>query len=140
MSRSLDAVLADIVAVLHGAYAASIVVILLLVLLGYVMKWEWIRNPWFRSIHLVMIAVVVAQSWVGIICPLTTLEAFLRRRAGQGFDDGSVVTQVIHAFLFYHAPWWVFTLCYSLCGILVGATFVLIPPRWSRTRQLSQEE
>lgn len=130
MASSIYSFLADVVALVHGLYAGFIVVALLLVLIGYFCKWEWVRNPWFRIIHLVMILIVVVQSWLGIVCPLTTLEAHLRTEAGQGFHDGSPFAQFLHALLFFDAPWWVFTLCYTLCGLLVVASFVLVPLRF----------
>ena len=38
--------------------------------------------PVVRLAHLAAIAVVVAESWLGLTCPLTTLESWLRARAG----------------------------------------------------------
>lgn len=75
--------LADIVLIAHVAFVAFVVLGLLLILYGGCRNWRWIRNPWFRVLHLVAIGLVVIQSWLGIICPLTTLEVALRERAGQ---------------------------------------------------------
>jgi hypothetical protein len=39
----------------------------------------------------------------------------------------------VHDVLFFeNVPAWVFTVCYSLFGLAVLATFVLAPPRWKR--------
>ena len=63
---------ADFVVTLHAAYVGFVVIGFVLILLGVVRKWDWIRNLWFRLIHLAMILVVVAEAWLGIVCPLTT--------------------------------------------------------------------
>lgn len=129
MSAETARLLADVVAVAHLAYAGFIVLALLLILVGYLRRWRWVSNRWFRGIHLVMIAIVVAEAWLGIICPLTTLEAHLRDNAGQSFDDTPVAV-FVHGFLFYEAPWWVFTACYTLCGALIVASMGLVPIQW----------
>jgi len=128
---------ADIVAVAHLAYAGLIVFALLIILMGYLMKWHWVHNPWFRVIHLVMIGIVVAEAWLGITCPLTTWEISLRKQAGTGFD-GTAVAQFVHSFLFYDAPWWVFTTCYTACGALIVFTLYLVPLRWSQLHNASR--
>ena len=104
----------------------------LLVLFGIVLKWSWIRNVWFRLAHFAAILVVVAEAWLGITCPLTTWEKALRAKGGQSTYRGDFVANLIHELLFYDAPPWVFTVCYSLFGLLVLLTFLVAPPRWSR--------
>ncbi|MCB9953066.1 MAG: DUF2784 domain-containing protein [Planctomycetaceae bacterium] len=132
MSPTLYGILADIVAVLHILYAGSIVVGLFLILIGGARGWKWVRQPWLRSIHLGMIAIVVAEAWLGIVCPLTVWEEKLRALAGQPFDGNSVVARTIHYLLFFDAPWWVFTACYTICGTLIFGTLLLVPPNFSR--------
>ena len=79
--------LADAVVVLHGMYVAFVVVGLLAIVCGFVCKWRWVRNRWFRNIHLAMIMIVAIEALVGITCPLTTLENYLRRQAGSSVRD-----------------------------------------------------
>jgi len=73
-------ILADLVLVIHLAYAGFIVLGMAAILLGIVLKWQWVRNFWFRLIHLIMIAIVVEESILGVICPLTDWEDQLRER------------------------------------------------------------
>jgi hypothetical protein len=122
--------LADLVVVLHAAYVLWVILGLLLTLVGYLRGWQWIRGFWFRMTHLLMILVVVLESWFGIICPLTTLEQYLRDRSGGGTYRGDFVANLVHELLFYDAPAWVFTMVYSLFGAAVIASFVLVPPKW----------
>ena len=100
-----------------------VVLALVAIVLGTIFRWRWVRNVWFRSIHFLMIAVVVAQSLLGIICPLTTLEHRLRRAAGETAYDGSFIGHWVHELLFMNAPSWVFALCYCLFGAVVLICF-----------------
>jgi hypothetical protein len=70
-------VLADIILILHVIFAAFIILGLIIIIVGGIHKWNWVRNPWFRLIHLLAIGIVIVQSWCGVICPLTTWEMSL---------------------------------------------------------------
>lgn len=122
--------LADVVVVVHAAYVGFVIVAMLLILLGIVCGWQWIRNFWFRAIHILLIGVVVAESLLGIVCPLTTWEFQLRTAAGQQAEEGSFVGRWAHWLLFYDAPEWVFTTIYCAFGAVVLITMIFVPPRW----------
>jgi hypothetical protein len=130
MSPSTYRSLADLVVVVHAAYIAVVVFGLLAILLGVVLHWPWVRNFWFRAIHCGMIAIVVLQALLGMVCPLTTLEDYLRLKGGQqGYAD-AFIPYWAHELIFYAGPPWVFTVCYCLFGAAVLATLVFVPPRW----------
>lgn len=131
MKTILYGFLADLVAVLHIAYATIIVIGLLLIVVGRLLRWNWVRRPLWRIVHLVMIAIVVYEAWAGITCPLTAWERELRNLAGQPFDGNSFLAVSIHKLLFFDAPWWVFTTCYTMCGGLILLSLVWVPPDWS---------
>ena len=120
---------ADCVVVFHAGYVLFICIGLLLILAGLVRDWKWTRNFWFRLVHLLMILIVVAESWLGIVCPLTDWEKRLRELAGQESYGGDFVANWMHEALFFELPAWAFTLIYTSFGLLVLATFVLAPPR-----------
>lgn len=120
--------IADLILVLHVLVAAFIVLGLVLILAGKVARWNWVRNPWFRWLHLVAIAVVVLQSWLGKICPLTTWEMALRARAGEASYDGAFIAHWLGEILFYQAPPWVFVVAYSLFGALVVVAWMWVRP------------
>lgn len=123
---------ADVVLVVHAAFITFVVVGLLLVLIGVAAHWQWVRDIWFRAAHLLAIALVVVQSWAGAVCPLTTVEAYLRRRADQPFYAGSFVAHWLRRIIFYEAEQWVFVLCYSAFGALTLFACLICPPRWPR--------
>ena len=108
--------LANLVLVLHLGVVLFIVVGLVLVLVGNALAWGWVNWLSFRLLHLAAIGTVVAQSWFGITCPLTTLESWLRLQAGAQAYQSSFIEHWLHQLLFYAAPTWVFTLAYSVFG------------------------
>lgn len=129
---------ADLVVIVHAGFIAFVLVGLLLVWIGIAARWEWIRNPWFRGVHLLAIAFVVLQAYLGIVCPLTEWENALRVRGGQqAYGETGFIQHWLHALIFFSAPPWVFTLCYTLFGLLVIGTLLLAPPRFGWRRQES---
>jgi hypothetical protein len=126
------ALLADAVLVLHAGIVLFVVGGLVLVLLGNWRGWPWVNRRWFRLAHLAAIVVVVAESWLGLTCPLTTLEWWLRARAGEAPYEASFIAHWLQTLLFYEAPWWVFALAYTVFGALVVAAWWRFPPSGKR--------
>lgn len=127
--EALYRTLADVVLVVHVGFVAFVIFGLLLILLGGLLGWGWVRVPLFRLLHLLAIGQVVVQSWLGIVCPLTTLEMWLRELAGDATYQGTFIAYWLQKILFYQAPPWVFAVCYTLFGSLVVASWVLVRPR-----------
>ena len=75
--------LADSVVAVHLAYVAFVVVAQVLIIIGLVCRWQWVRNLRFRVIHLVMVEVVALEGWFGIICPMTDWDKQLRVWQGE---------------------------------------------------------
>ncbi len=135
MDRStLLRALADLVLVTHVAFVGFVIVGLLLIVCGGFRKWQWIRNPWFRLAHLAAIGLVVVQAWFGVICPLTTLEMWLRRQAGDEAYGGTFIAHWLQKLLFYQAPPWVFVVCYTVFGLVVVGTWIGFRPRPFRSK------
>ena len=119
---------ADAVLLLHVLFVVFVVIGLLLILAGKLLSWDWVRNWWFRVIHLAAIGVVVLQSWLGVICPLTKLEMYLRGKAGEATYASSFVSHWLEAILYYRAPAWVFAVCYTAFAIVVAMSWVWVRP------------
>ena len=96
--------LANAVLVVHVGIAAFVVVGLLLVVVGNFEHWSWVNNAWFRISHVAAIGIVVAESWLGFVCPLTTLEMWLRSRAGEESYGGGFIEHWLQQLLYYSAP------------------------------------
>ena len=128
MKAELAGWAADAILILHSLFVAFVVVDLLLVILGGLLDWAWVRNLWFRVAHLAAIGVVVLQSWLGMICPLTIWEMALRRQAGESGYEGGFIAYWLGRLLYYDAPAWVFVLCYTLFAALVVACWFWVRP------------
>lgn len=129
------ALLADAVLVLHVAIVLFVVGGLVLVAAGNALRWGWVNGIAFRAAHLAAIAFVVAESWCGVTCPLTTLESALRAAAGgHGYASDGFVAHWLQALLYWDAPAWVFTLAYTLFAALVVAAWWRWPPHWRRRK------
>jgi hypothetical protein len=131
-------ILADLVVILHLAFAGFVVLGMAAIMLGIVLKWQWVRNFWFRLIHLLAIAVVVEEELLGVICPLTDWEDNLRQLAGETVQKGTFIGRMVHDFLFWEASPKTFMIIYCLFGLAVLLVFFLAPPRWPR-KNLSQK-
>lgn len=123
-------ILADFVVVVHAFFVAFVVFGMGAIVLGLVLGWGWVRNFWFRVLHLAAIGVVAAQALVGVMCPLTVLENHLRRLAGQETYPGAFIGYWAHRLIFFQGEPWVFTAAYTLFGVSVLGAFLLGPPRW----------
>lgn len=120
--------LADGVLVLHVAVVVFVVGGLVVVFVGNRRRWRGVNAPAFRVAHLVAVGVIVAQSWLGELCPLTVLESWLREQGGEAAYSASFVEHWAGRVLYHEAPAWVFTLVYTVFGGLVAAAWWCFPP------------
>jgi hypothetical protein len=129
MSNQSYLFLANAVLVVHAGVVLFIGGGLILILLGATFRWRWVRNTWFRVLHLAAIAYVVVESWLGIVCPLTDLEQWLRERAGQPVHEGGFIAFWLGKLVFYQAAPWVFVAAYSMFAVAVACSWVIVRPR-----------
>lgn len=122
-------VYADVILLLHVIYVTFVILGLLLVYVGKFLNWRWVRNPWFRLIHLLAITVVVVQSWLGVVCPLTNLEMALRSQAAGEVYAGAFIAHWLETLLYYQASPWVFLVCYTVFAIIAAASWFWVRPR-----------
>ncbi|MGQ0547391.1 MAG: DUF2784 domain-containing protein [Betaproteobacteria bacterium] len=116
---------ADALLVLHFAIVLFIVGGLILTWIGAALGWGWVRNPWFRYLHLGAIGFVAAEAIAGVACPLTVWEDMLRG----GVRAESFVARWVRELLYYRAPEWVFTTIYLAWTAATLVTLRLVPPR-----------
>jgi hypothetical protein len=122
--------LADLVVGVHVVYVGFVVLGLLAILAGMLFRWQWVRNRWFRCLHLLAIVIVAGEAILNITCPLTRWEADLRTAAGQAAAAGTFMGRLLDRVLFYSAPEWVFACGYIGFALLVLSTFWFAPVRW----------
>jgi hypothetical protein len=132
--------LADVIVVVHLAYVAFVVVGLFVILLGWLLKWQWVRNFWFRVIHGALIGVVVFETIFGIYCPLTDWEDTLREKVGETVQQGTFIGRLADDVLFVDVDPTMMTWIYYLFGLLVLIAFFCVPPRWPQRRESRKAE
>lgn len=119
---------ADLILIVHVLFILFVIGGLLLIYCGHFLSWRWVKNPWFRSMHLAAIGFVVIQTWLGELCPLTEWEASFRAKAGEATYSGDFIAHWLNELIYFQAPWWVFTLIYTLFGLLVVASWFWVRP------------
>ncbi|MEK6245233.1 MAG: DUF2784 domain-containing protein [Pseudomonadota bacterium] len=117
--------LADLLLVFHFFIAGFIVLGLILVWIGALAGWSWVRHPWFRYLHVAAIVFVAAEALLGYACPLTLWEDLLR---GSARPD-SFIGRWVQKLLFYRAPEWVFTTLYCAWAAATLLTLKMVPPK-----------
>ena len=128
-SPALYSLAADALLITHVVFVIFVVLGLIVILAGRFRCWHWVRNPWFRIIHLLAVVIVVLQSWFAVICPLTIWEMQLRSKAGEFAYQGSFITHWLNQLLYYQAPSWLFVFAYTVFGGLVLCSWFLVRPR-----------
>lgn len=127
------AMLADIALYLHFLWILFILVGFVVVIIGGIAKWSFIRNPWFRWIHLGMMMTVVLLTLFDIECPLTTLENFLRAQNGAEGYESTFMAYWVSQIIYHDFPPWVFALSYVAIALAIIALFIIFPPRKFKT-------
>ena len=128
--------LADATLILHFAFVVFVVGGLLLIWLGRLCRWPFVRNLWFRLAHLAAIGVVAAEALSGVICPLTTWENQLRLLAGgETRYKSSFIQHWLHQVMFFEADQRVFTVTYAFITAAVAFSLWFVPPRWRRSKE-----
>lgn len=110
--------------VLHLAIIAFNVVGCVLIPIGAWRGWRWVRAFWFRSAHLLSLAVVALQAILGRACFLTIW---------QGDVSGATQTQPMIAgwidrLIYWPLPLWVFAVAYVVVFVYVIALWVWVRP------------
>jgi len=138
--RILYGMMAETILVTHFAFIAFVVFGFILTVCGGFRDWPWVRNPWFRMIHLTVIWVIVAQVWLGVVCPFTTLEMSLRALAGQATYDGTFIAHWLRKLVYFHQlPHAFFIASYTALGLVAVTCWVAIRPRPFRVRGMQSD-
>jgi drug/metabolite transporter superfamily protein YnfA len=124
--------LADLILVTHALFVAFVMLGLIAIVPGKYWHWSWIRNRRFRLIHLLAVGIVMLEAWLGLVCPLTEWENQFREAAGGSGYSTSFIQHWLREILFYDFAPWVFTLAYTVFGILVFIAWLLVPPERTR--------
>jgi len=129
--------LADIILILHFFIALFLTLGLPAIWLGYFLNWNFARNPWFRYTHAGLMGFVTLESLAGMLCPLTTWEASLRRFVGMEGSNHqqSFIAHWVGELLFHDFDELFFTFAYAVFFLAIIVTFFLIPVERQRKKQ-----
>ncbi len=134
------AAVADILVAAHFGYVAFTICGELLIILGALLRWGWVRNLAFRIGHLCSVVLVAVEASIGVPCPLTEWEYRLRELAGQRTEAHiSFIARIVRSIIFYDLPGWVFLVAYLSFALVVGLTFILVRPRRRRSKPNASE-
>lgn len=122
--------LADTILFLHFLIVAFNIGLVPMIWVGFIKKWKWIRNPWIRYFHLLLLSFIVLETILGWLCPLTVWEHELRRLDGADASEKAFMAELVSKLMYYDFPPWVFLLAYVLFLLLVVITFIKVPPKF----------
>lgn len=124
----MPSIFADLILVVHLGYAAFVLGGFLVLPLGLVLHWAWVRTWSFRLSHLACTAIVALEAVIGLTCPLTWLEDIVRTATGAEGYSRSFIGDLLYRLLYYEAPVWVFTVAYLALTLMVLMLFYYAPP------------
>jgi hypothetical protein len=77
---------------------------------------------------------VAVNAWMGKICPLTIREKEKRETAGDEGYPGTFVGYYLQKVIYVDLPIWVFAIIHTVFAALVLITWLIWPPRWTRSK------
>ncbi|MBN1279669.1 MAG: DUF2784 domain-containing protein [Chlorobium sp.] len=89
------------------------------ILSGNRFGWTWVNSLWWRPGHLAVFGIVVLQAWLGQYCALTDPESASCRESVRREYQTSFIERRVQRVLYYDALQWIFTLVYTVFGMLV---------------------
>lgn len=115
--------------VLHFAIIAFNVAGCVLIPVGAWRRWRWVREFWWRLVHVLSFAVVAGQALAGQACFLTIWQADLE---GETSHVQPLIAHWIDRLIYLPIPLWVFAIIYVVLFLYVIALWVFVRPRAAR--------
>jgi ABC-type branched-subunit amino acid transport system permease subunit len=116
--------LAQAVLLLHFMIAAFIAAGLVFIPLGGLWGWRWVRRRRLRLAHAALMLFVAFEAVIGMACPLTVLEAYLRQTSA----PTSFWAHQIERLLYWDLPLSFFLWLYLICAVWVCWLWWRVPP------------
>ena len=106
----MNIIFSEIVLLFHFSIFLFMILSFILIPLGYHKKWKWVKNKYYRLIHLILMGIIFIETILGFMCPLTILENFLRN----DIEINNKITQIIHQIMYWDLPTYQFIILYLL--------------------------
>ena len=116
--------IADFILFIHLTIAIFIAVGMVIFLIGGLLSWRWCKNFSLRIIHLGLIVVVFIETLIGVNCPLTVVENYLRAQDTHQSFIGSLMSNT----LYWNMSEALFFYLYGICVVWVLILWILFPP------------
>lgn len=133
---------ANAILFIHFLYVTGVVAGQILIVIGGLGKFRFVRRPLWRFVHLGMILLVAALDVLDRPCPLTVWENQLRDQAGQLADwEQTFVERLLRQIVFLPLPEAFYDHVYVGFAFLVIVCLILVPPRRgvTKTRKARKE-
>ena len=118
-------ILAEAILAAHLAIILFNLFGLIVVPLGAICGWRFVRVRWWRLLHLVSLAAVAAQAVFGRACILTIWQAALTGEPGR---PTPLIMGWVNRVIYWPLPLWVFAAFYLLVFGYALALLWLVPP------------
>ncbi len=115
--------LADLILIIHFA-------VVLFIIFGfffpifYKFKFNFAKNYYIRIIHISLITIVLVETLVGVICPLTIIENLLRNST----QSESLIAKLLRDLLFWDFSISYFLFIYFICFSWTVFIWFFFPP------------
>ncbi len=119
---------ADCILIVHSLIVFFIIGGFLVIMAGIILRKRFVRRFWFRFFHLLAIIYIIAETWIGRLCPLTDLEGFFRSKSGMKSYSGTFISHWLQKLIYYDFDLIVFQTAYTAFGILVLLQWIIRPP------------
>ncbi len=124
---------ADVILLIHFLFVAFVVLGFIFIWIGYFTKQKFARNAKFRICHILVMGIVLCESLIGMICPLTEWENYLRVRRGQDqVYETSFMKEWLHKIMFFDFSELTFVIVYALFFAVILLTFRVIFPDFKK--------
>jgi Protein of Unknown function (DUF2784) len=103
-------IIADAVLAVHVMIILFNALGLLIVPIGGLLGWRFVRIRWWRLLHIALLAAVAIQALAGRACILTLWQAAL---AGAATEPPPLIARLVNAVIYWPLPIWVFAVLYA---------------------------
>ena len=118
-------ILAEVILAVHVAIILFNLFGLIVVPLGALCRWRFVRVRWWRVLHLILLGTVALQAVAGRACILTLWQAAV---AGGAASPTPLIMGWVNRMIYWPLPIWVFAALYLLVFGYALALLWLVPP------------
>ncbi|PPR79889.1 MAG: hypothetical protein CFH01_00098 [Alphaproteobacteria bacterium MarineAlpha2_Bin1] len=120
----MNYLLADIILIIHF-FIAFFVFLGLFFPIPYKLNWNFAKNFYLRFVHLLLITIILFETLIGFICPLTIFENILRGNT----DTRTFISKWLQNLLFWDFSIVYFILIYFICFFWTVFIWFYYPPK-----------